>query len=110
MTDTDPDGAEPHGPGPPGIPRLASRSAPPSGRDTDRFGQVNQAHIDCAPCGAKIHFGPAVLTPRNTTDPALDDPWTSSTTWHHTSTDADWPSGTLTLPKNEDYVPRHPRH
>ena len=38
-----------------------------------RFSEPNGAHVRCARCGGDIHFGPAVMTLRDASDPALDD-------------------------------------
>jgi hypothetical protein len=56
---------------------------------SDYYDQVNEAHVDCAHCGADIHFGPAGFALRDHDDPALDDELTCRTAWSHTSTAVD---------------------
>lgn len=65
---------------------------------SDYYEEINEAHIDCAHCGADVHFGPAAFALRDAKDPALDDRWTSHAAWYHTSTDGGWPSGIRTMP------------
>lgn len=68
----------------------------------DYYEEINEAHIDCAHCGADVHYGPAVFALRDAQDPALDDQWVRRAAWYHTSTDADWPNGTRTMPTETD--------
>ncbi|SDO16388.1 hypothetical protein [Geodermatophilus sp. DSM 45219] len=65
---------------------------------SDYHHEINEAHMDCAHCGADVHFGPAVFALRDAEDPALDDQWVGRAAWYHTSTDGDWPYGTHTMP------------
>jgi hypothetical protein len=69
---------------------------------SDYYEEINEAHIDCAHCGADVHFGPAVFALRDAEDPALDDQWLGGAAWYHTSTDGDWPDGTRTMPTETD--------
>jgi hypothetical protein len=68
----------------------------------DYYKEINEAHINCAHCGADIHFGLAVFALRDAQDPALDDQWAGRAAWYHTSTDGDWPNGTRTMPTETD--------
>ena len=60
----------------------------------DYFAEVNDAHMRCEHCRRRIHFGRAVIAPRNEHDPVLDDERISQLAWYHTSTSEDWPSAT----------------
>jgi hypothetical protein len=62
------------------------------------FSEPNGAHMDCANCGYDIHFGPAVMTLRDTSDPVLDDQQAGRVAWYHTSTAPDWPRATRPMP------------
>jgi hypothetical protein len=62
------------------------------------YRERNGAHVECAHCGADIHFGPAVMTLRDADDPVLDDRWACSVAWYHTSTEPDWPSNVRSMP------------
>jgi hypothetical protein len=68
----------------------------------DYYREINEAHINCAHCGAVVHFGRAVLALRDAHDPALDDQWMGRAAWYHTSTDGDWPNGIRTIPAEPD--------
>ena len=62
------------------------------------YSEPNGAHVPCARCGADIHFGPAVMALRDTSDLVLDDERACRLAWYHTSTDPGWPSGARQMP------------
>jgi hypothetical protein len=60
--------------------------------------EPDAAHVPCAHCGSSIHFGPAVMAPRDPRDPALDDQSLYSFAWFHVSAVPDWPRDAHPLP------------
>jgi hypothetical protein len=56
------------------------------------YSEPNEAHVQCAHCGADIHFGPAVMALRDPSDPVLDDQRACRVAWYHTGTDPPGPA------------------
>jgi hypothetical protein len=63
--------------------------------------EPDEAHVLCAHCGNRIHFGRAVLAPRNPSDPSLNDRKVRSFAWYHTSSIPDWPKDAHPMPPAE---------
>jgi hypothetical protein len=64
----------------------------------DYHRERNGAHVKCVNCESDIHFGPAVMAPRNADDPVLDDQIARTVAWYHTSTDPNWPDSGHPMP------------
>src|SRR5258707_3985867 len=62
------------------------------------FSEPNGAHVRCARCGSDIHFGPAVMTLRDASDPALENQRACRFAWYHTSTEPGWSSAARSIP------------